>query len=613
MKYRLALDMGSTSLGWCLLGLDVDNSPASIINMGVRIFSDGRENAPQGKVGEPLAVARRNARGMRRNKDRRKKRQEMLMAYLIETGLMPEDYTARKKLEHQDPYEVRALGIDKQIPLHHLGRALFHINQRRGFKSNRRADKKENDAGNMKNAIKDMEAKLCEWDYELKKFKSSGKSRTLGEYFWKECLKEVSPNAKSNDKSKIMPTRVRTWKGQKDKQEYNFYPSRKMYQDEVAALLQKQSEFYPSITQKTIDKIQDIIFFQRPLRPVEVGYCRFDNKEKRARLALPIVQKFRILQEVNNLQLDRLTEGDPEIDQDDRKKIIEALKTSKKKTFGQLRTLLKISRDCRFNLESENRDGLTGDTTSSLLSDKNCFGEKWTDFSDEEKADIINLLFSEPDPDTLVEKLITGWNVSPDQAENIANAPLPDGYGRVSVKAIEKMLPFLEQGMKYSDAAEAAGYHHSDRRNGEVFEKLPYYGEMLPNDVIGGSYADNDKDMPEKYYGKINNPTVHIALNQVRKLVNTIIETYGHPEQVVIELARELKEPADDISREQAKNQKDNERINKELAELGVKQNYRNRMLFKLWEDLCPNDVTKRCCLFSGVTISKTDIVLHYS
>jgi CRISPR-associated endonuclease Csn1 len=585
MKYRLALDMGSTSLGWCILALDKNDAPASIINMGVRIFSDGRDD----KTKEPLAVARRGARALRRNNDRRDRRQKRLMDYLIQSGLMPENYHDRKKLEPLDPYSLRAAALDKEIPLHHLGRALFHINQRRGFKSNRKTDRRENESSNMKNAIKDLDQRIL----------LSG-SRTFGEYLYKQ-------------KMESHPVRVRSIMV-KNKAEYNFYPGREMYQKEVAVLLEKQKTFHPGLTDKVCDTIKDIIFYQRPLKPAIIGSCRFESGEKRARLALPLVQKFRILQEVNNLQIDRHAEGDPMLDSDDRKEIAQALLNAKWKktkkamlTFGQLGRLISLPSGYRYNLESERREGLSGDETSAVLSEETCFGERWHTFTNEQQETIINLLFDEPDPDTLIESLATDWDVSPQQAENIANAPLPDGYGSISAKAITKMMPFLEQGMKYSEAAKAAGYHHSDFRTGEIFDRLPYYGEILPNNVIGGSYALNDKELPEKYFGKINNPTVHIALNQVRKLANALIDTYGPPEQVVIELARELKEPADEITKDQTKNQKDNERINKELELLNVKPNYRNRMLFKLWEDLAA-DPLKRCCPFSGIQISKSDI-----
>lgn len=578
MKYRLALDMGSTSLGWCVLELNRTDDPVRLVDMGVRIFSDGRDD----KTKEPLAVARRNARGARRNHDRRNRRQNRLMACLIQHGLMPAEYKARKALESLDPYALRALALDREIPLTHLGRAFFHINQRRGFKSNRKTDLRENESTNMKNAIRDLDQKIF----------LSG-SRTLGEYL-------------NRQKEESQPVRVRSTMV-KNKAEYNFYPGREMYQKEVDALLEKQKNFHPGLTDQVCDSIKDIIFYQRPLKPAIVGACRFERGEKRARLALPLVQKFHILQEVNNLEMDRLGKDEPALDFDQRKKIVQALLGAKKKTFHEIRRLLKYPRDCQFNLESDRRSELAGDVTSVFLSDDSCFGRRWFSFTAAQQEEIIHLLFDEQDPDALVEALATQWDVSPTQAENIANAHLPDGYGSVSAKAIAKMMPFLENGMKYSDAAKAAGYHHSDFRTGEVFEQLPYYGEVLPDAVIGGSYDPDDKIFPEKYFGKINNPSVHIALNQVRKLVNALIDTYGPPEQIVIELARDLKEPAEDITKEQTKNQKDNERINKELEHLKVKPTYRNRMLFKLWEDLSP-DPSKRCCPFSGKQISKTDI-----
>jgi len=578
MKYRLGIDLGSTSLGWCIMALDKENRPSSIIDMGVRIFPDGRDD----KTKEPLAVARRGARGMRRNLDRRDLRQKRLMTFMIENGLMPKDEKARKELESLDPYELRAKALDKEIPLHHLGRALFHINQRRGFKSNRKTDKRENDSSAMKNAIKDLDAKLLQTN-----------SRTLGEYLYSQHQEKE-------------PVRVKA-RMVGNKNQYNFYPGREMYLHEIEKILERQKTFNKELTGEVCDEIKDIIFYQRNLKPPAIGKCRFEPNELRIRKAHPLFQKFRILQDLNHLELVSMMEGDPALDEDDKKKILLALMSAKKKSFHQLRTLLKLSRDCRFNLESERRSELKGNETGSFLSDDKCFGSRWRELPIDQQEAVINLLFNEPDPDELVHKLITGWDLTQEQAEEIANAPLEDGYAALSRKAIEKMLPHLESGLIYSEAAEKAGYHHSDFRTGEIYDRLPYYGEVLPNAVIGGSYEVQDKEKPERYFGKLNNPTVHIALNQVRKLVNALIDAYGHPEEIVIELARDLKEPVDDVIADQTKNKKDNDRINKELEKLGVKQNYANRMQFKLWEDLA-KDPIKRCCPFSGSQISETDI-----
>jgi CRISPR-associated endonuclease Csn1 len=87
IRYRLALDLGSTSLGWALMRLNIINEPTSIIKAGVRIFSDGRNP----KDSTSLAVTRRAARAMRRRRDRLLKRKERMQAKLIQHGFFPSD------------------------------------------------------------------------------------------------------------------------------------------------------------------------------------------------------------------------------------------------------------------------------------------------------------------------------------------------------------------------------------------------------------------------------------------------------------------------------------------------------------------------------------------
>ena len=85
MHYRLALDLGSTSLGWAMIRLDTNNEPCAVIKAGVRIFSNGRNP----KDGSSLAVTRREARAMRRRRDRLLKRKARMMRTLIEYGFFP--------------------------------------------------------------------------------------------------------------------------------------------------------------------------------------------------------------------------------------------------------------------------------------------------------------------------------------------------------------------------------------------------------------------------------------------------------------------------------------------------------------------------------------------
>ena len=131
MRYRLALDLGSTSLGWAMLRLNADNPPApvAVIKAGVRIFSDGRNP----KDGSSLAVTRRDARSMRRRRDRLLKRKARMIRSLIEHGFFPADEAKRKALVTANPYSLRAKGLDEALKPEEFARALFHINQRRGF------------------------------------------------------------------------------------------------------------------------------------------------------------------------------------------------------------------------------------------------------------------------------------------------------------------------------------------------------------------------------------------------------------------------------------------------------------------------------------------------
>ena len=67
------------------------------------------------------------------------------------------------------------------------------------------------------------------------------------------------------------------------------------------------------------------------------------------------------------------------------------------------------------------------------------------------------------------------------------------------------------------------------------------------------------------------NPPVHIALGQVRRLFNGIVDRYGKPGEVVVELARELKQNQEqrrDDQNRQCVNRERNERLRALAAEL---------------------------------------------
>lgn len=102
--YRLALDVGATSIGWTAVELHPSNlEPCGVLRMGVRLFSSGRDL----QTYTSLAMGRRLARAARRRRDRFLQRQQRLAAVLVRLGLLPADLAERKRLEPLDPYRLR--------------------------------------------------------------------------------------------------------------------------------------------------------------------------------------------------------------------------------------------------------------------------------------------------------------------------------------------------------------------------------------------------------------------------------------------------------------------------------------------------------------------------
>ena len=144
--------------------------------------------------------------------------------------------------------------------------------------------------------------------------------------------------------------------------------------------------------------------------------------------------------------------------------------------------------------------------------------------------------------------------------------------------------------MNYPDAAEAAGYDHALLPTGEVSPngRLPYYGEWLQDEVLG---SGDPRNVNDKRWGRFPNPTVHIGLGQLRRVVNALIQAFGPPTEIVVEMTRAFKlspQQLADIAKEQAANQRQNDGRNKILRQLGQEVNARNLLKMRLWEELNP-------------------------
>lgn len=585
LRYRLGLDIGSTSIGWCMLRLSHEEppQPIALIKMGVRIFPDGRNP----KDGSSLAVTRRKARAMRRRRDRLLKRKNRLMEALIRLDFFPQDKNARAALIELDPYGLRRKGLDEALTPPEFARALFHINQRRGFKSNRKTDKSASDTGALKGAIKKVRERLA----------AEG-ARTVGEWL-----------AKRHDNCESVRARLR---GSGTKAVYDFYIDRAMIEAEFDALWAKQAQLQPgTFTEEKRAELKDILLFQRPLRPVKPGRCTLMPDEERAPQALPSMQRFRIVQEVNNLRLLTDELGERILTLEQRNVIINLLEKSKEVTFTAIKKALKLGGTAKFNLEDAKRDKLKGNATSVLLAKKEFLGEAWNGLNLQQQDDLAYKLVTEQSEAEVIAYLESEFGIDEERAERIANATLPDGYGSLCRKALERVLPeLLRAVVTFDKAVIAAGFeHHSaishSQQTGEIMYALPYYGEALQRHV---GFAKENPRNDEERFGKIANPTVHIGLNELRKVVNRLIERYGLPSEIIVEVARELKQSKarrDDIRKNQAERQTQNDDFRAKIKTLiHAEPTGQDIQKMRLWMELNPGDAANRRCPYTGEQIS---------
>lgn len=589
---RFSFDVGTNSLGWAVLkGSRETESEAgrqggstkihATEAVGARIFSDGRNP----KDGSSLAMMRREPRAARKRRDRYLQRQRKLIALLISNGLMPKAEGERKRLEQLDPYELRAKALDQAIEPFQLGRAIFHLNQRRGFQSNRKTDKADKDDGVLKQAQKRLGEALAR-----------DGSRTLGEFLHKRL--------QAGDSARFRIT------GVGPRAEYEFYPTRKLASDEFNALWEAQKKFHPDLLSNAAKAaIGNAIFHQRPLKAVKAGRCTFNPSEERLPAALPSVEARRIYQEVNELRYGEGFSIKTSLTSEERDVIITTLLMGNKLTWVQIKKSLKLPSAIRFSLE-EVRDELKGCATAAILRGKKgreLFGKAWHGFPLERKDQIVRQLLEVEDPAEIIAWLQAECNVSAETAEAIANTNLPDGHGRLGPTANAAILQQLIEHHDYTYAKAAgpdgAGYHHSDFSTEQKLDRLPYYAKVLERHVSFGT--GNPDDGEEKQFGKFANPTVHIGLNQLRKLVNRLIAKYGRPDEIVVELARDLKQSQkqkDEAQKKNLQNRDANDRYRKLLSENNLPENAGNMIRLRLWEE--QRDGMQFFCPYSGVQIS---------
>lgn len=619
-KYTLGLDLGTNSIGWSAV-FQEDNK----VDLGVRVFPAGLNcfNTPKEAS---LNEERRTKRAARRTHKRKAKRKAYLKKCFQELKWMPKDEAGINNWNALNVYELRSRAIREKISLSELGRVLLHLNQRRGFLSLRKSQEaNDKDNKGMLGEISDLQDAI----------ESSGK-QTLGNYLY-----DLYQSEKEN--IRIRKRHIR----------------REMLYHEFDLIWQKQKTFYPTVLTDSLrwgttgkrekpckvvtplahepDKtlleqfgLENLIFFQRAVywKEKSIGLCEFEGplalekikqgklseedaqqllkEAQRAPIADRRFQEFRMLQEVNNLRIFDSSEADKpaerELSSKEREVVLESLRGKDKEKFELLKKkIAKIpdspdASQITFNLETGGRTAINGMRTDKDLRAKKHYGPDWKKLSEDQKNKIVEAL-TKPcaTDDDIFDALVEKCELSPETAEKVQHVSLPAGYGHLSIRALEKLLPHLRARMKYmgkdsaNSAIHAAGYQRRDEEINKVFDALP----LLNSDAL-------------LHIPKINNPVVKRALNELRKVVNGLIRKYGKPERIHVEMARDLKMGPEKRKEHQKQTrawEKERKDAAEELRKWNVEPNSNAILLYRLWKE------QRETCVYSGRSISKEKLI----
>ena len=379
---------------------------------------------------------------------------------------------------------------------------------------------------------------------------------------------------------------------------------RKDYTEEFDKVWNNQAKYHSELNDELKKTIKDnIIFYQRKLKSQKglLDYCIFESKEievlvdskkKVKRNGLKVCPKsslyfqdFKIWQILNNIKVYD-TEGEERyLDIEEKDLLFQELTYKNKlKQSEVLKLLFKKTKTLSLNYEE-----IEGNTTLASLveaapSIKDDEQYKFDSSIGGEQQFIVklwHLLYSyegdnsKTGNEKLILRLENEYGFSNEEAKRLANVGFQDDYSNLSTKAIKKILPHLKDGYKYSDACTMAGYKHSE--------------QSMTREEIDNKVLKDKLDLLPK--NSLRNPVVEKILNQMVNVVNEIIETYGKPDEIRIELARELKKSAKDrelLTKAINDNSKLNEQYVKEIkAKYGFIHVSRNDVIrYKLYKEL---------------------------
>lgn len=622
-----------------------------------------------------MVKTRTDARALRRHYYRRRLRKIELLKVLIANDFCP--YLDKEQLDNwrykkqyplteeftlwlhssdsSNPYADRYKALTEQLNLsaradrYALGRALYHLSQRRGFLSNRK-DAESGDDGVVKGAImkldQDMVAAGCDY---------------LGEFYYKLFL---------------AGEKIRTGDG------YGYAGRISHYEKEFKAICERQN-----LSDELQRALHRAIFFQRPLKSQKglVGNCTFEKDKARCPISHPRFEEFRMLCFINNIKIKTPQDAELRMLSKEEVQLIEPLFYRKSKEHFDFEDIAKklaggkknsyahiadkVDAPYKFNFKMS--QNVSGSPLTAAL--RNLFGEDWLStmssvyLKGEGKTesqilnDVWHILFAFDDDDKLRAWAKTNLQLNDEQAEAFADIKVKQGYAALSLNAIDKILPYLRDGYRYDEAIFIANlpkvvptemWHDDDCRH-KIIEDIcslldeyasnPLYRHLTKKQVIDNLLLDNygigyndsarlyepsnietyPNAQPNKNgiillgsprTSSVRNPMAMRALFRLRALVNQLIKEgkIDKTTKINIEFARGLNDA--NMRNAIERYQRENEKKHREYADAIV----------KLYKAECNCDITpsdddilkyqlwieqNKICLYTGEQIGICDFI----
>ena len=627
-KKVLGLDLGVGSIGWCLITLDKDEKPQSILGMGSRIVPLSADDATEFTQGKAITKnkMRTVARTIRKGMDRYQLRREALKKVLREHGMLPDEALIKLPLLELWELRARAATPGEQLSLTELGRVLLHINQKRGYKHAKadEAAEAETKTGKETGYVAQVKGR-----YQTLK----EKGQTIGQHF----AGELRANQQTAPRGVYYTYRIKE----------QVYP-REAYIEEYDRIMAAQRVFYPELlTDTLIHRIRDrIIFYQRPLKSCKqlVSFCEFERKEKIIRVkhtnrdgieelvektitigpkvapkSSPIFQVCKVWESIHNIRLYHPDGTERKLEQEEKQKLFDYLQKNDKLSLTALRKELKIKPKDKLWCDKLLEKGIAGNTTAAIL--RKAF-KGYEHYERLFRFDLVRRDSHEADEDGVIRPIIDEsyqneplyklWHILYSiedraemrsaligqlgiKAEDLDNGLMDalykidfvkQGYGNKSAKFICKLLPHLQEGKMYSEAAEAAGMRHSDSMTAQERDERNLLEEI-----------------PLLQKNALRQPVVEKVLNQMINLVNALKREHGEIDEVRVELARELKmsrEEREKATKNNSSREKENKAIAERITEYGLTPTKSRIQKYRLWQE------SAESCIYCG---KRVDVV----